>query len=135
MVMDEIVEVGLDFDAELRRSSTTARAEIGVGRSRGSRVRLRARASSSPSLSPHSMQAFAEHAGLAQQGVAPLMGGSRKRTRVLWRVSTMVLSTDTSNFRTMVQEFSGIPLAALCQSARTLTFRPPLPHPPPSAPS
>ncbi|CAL5064668.1 unnamed protein product [Urochloa decumbens] len=35
--------------------------------------------------------------------------GSRKRTRASRRAPTTVLTTDTSNFRAMVQEFTGIP--------------------------
>uniref|UniRef100_A0A0E0LV12 VQ domain-containing protein n=1 Tax=Oryza punctata TaxID=4537 RepID=A0A0E0LV12_ORYPU len=65
-------------------------------------------ASSSPSSStPHGVQVSAEQA--AQQGVAPPMKGSRKRTRASRRAPTTVLTTDTSNFRAMVQEFTGIP--------------------------
>ncbi|KAF0900306.1 hypothetical protein E2562_030473 [Oryza meyeriana var. granulata] len=66
-------------------------------------------ASSSPSSSPHGVQASAEQAEPAQQGVAPPVRGSRKRTRASRRAPTTVLTTDTSNFRAMVQEFTGIP--------------------------
>ncbi|KAG8056567.1 hypothetical protein GUJ93_ZPchr0002g26211 [Zizania palustris] len=44
----------------------------------------------------------------AAQG-APPPRGSRKRTRASRRAPTTVLTTDTSNFRAMVQEFTGIP--------------------------
>ncbi|OEL33232.1 hypothetical protein BAE44_0005748 [Dichanthelium oligosanthes] len=40
---------------------------------------------------------------------APPPRGSRKRTRASRRAPTTVLTTDTSNFRAMVQEFTGIP--------------------------
>ncbi|KAL5230458.1 hypothetical protein ABZP36_029234 [Zizania latifolia] len=64
--------------------------------------------SSSPS-SPHGVQACAEQAGPGQQAVALPPRGSRKRTRPSQRAPTTVLTTDTSNFRAMVQEFTGIP--------------------------
>uniref|UniRef100_A0A0E0AV84 VQ domain-containing protein n=1 Tax=Oryza glumipatula TaxID=40148 RepID=A0A0E0AV84_9ORYZ len=70
-------------------------------------------ASSSPpsSSSPHGVQVSAEQV-VAQQGQgvgAPPARGSRKRTRASRRAPTTVLTTDTSNFRAMVQEFTGIP--------------------------
>jgi hypothetical protein len=40
---------------------------------------------------------------------APAPRGSRKRTRASRRAPTTVLTTDISNFRAMVQEFTGIP--------------------------
>ncbi|XP_074591760.1 uncharacterized protein LOC141847603 [Curcuma longa] len=42
---------------------------------------------------------------------APAPRSSRKRSRATRRAPTMVLTTDTSNFRAMVQEFTGIPAA------------------------
>ncbi|KAL5206894.1 hypothetical protein ABZP36_035103 [Zizania latifolia] len=48
----------------------------------------------------------------AEQGAAAGTAaprGSRKRTRASRRAPTTVLNTDTSNFRAMVQEFTGIP--------------------------
>jgi hypothetical protein len=44
--------------------------------------------------------------------------GSRKRTRASRRAPTTVLTTDTSNFRAMVQEFTGIPSLPFAASAR-----------------
>jgi hypothetical protein len=44
--------------------------------------------------------------------------GSRKRTRASRRAPTTVLTTDTSNFRAMVQEFTGIPSPPFAASAR-----------------
>ncbi|KAL5220914.1 hypothetical protein ABZP36_025627 [Zizania latifolia] len=64
----------------------------------------------SPSTSsPHGIQACAEQAAPGQQAVGPAPRGSRKRTRASRRAPTTVLTTDTSNFRAMVQEFTGIP--------------------------
>ncbi|KAJ6801788.1 putative basic proline-rich protein-like [Iris pallida] len=56
---------------------------------------------------------------------------SRKRSRASRRAPTTVLTTDTSNFRAMVQEFTGIPSPPFASSA-SLHF--PRPHlgPPPS---
>ncbi|GJM98953.1 hypothetical protein PR202_ga16006 [Eleusine coracana subsp. coracana] len=52
-------------------------------------------------------QQQAETTSAAQQPAPPR--GSRKRTRASRRAPTTVLTTDTSNFRAMVQEFTGIP--------------------------
>ncbi|KAG8047307.1 hypothetical protein GUJ93_ZPchr0008g11388 [Zizania palustris] len=61
----------------------------------------------SPSTSsPHGIQ---EQAAPGQQAVGPAPRGSRKRTRASRRAPTTVLTTDTCNFRAMVQEFTGIP--------------------------
>uniref|UniRef100_A0A0E0ERK0 VQ domain-containing protein n=1 Tax=Oryza meridionalis TaxID=40149 RepID=A0A0E0ERK0_9ORYZ len=49
-----------------------------------------------------------EGAGAGAVAAAPARG-SRKRTRASRRAPTTVLTTDTSNFRAMVQEFTGIP--------------------------
>ncbi|KAE8671525.1 Succinate dehydrogenase 2-3 [Hibiscus syriacus] len=38
-----------------------------------------------------------------------MVRNSKKRSRASWRAPTTVLTTDTSNFRAMVQEFTGIP--------------------------
>ncbi|XP_042407986.1 mucin-2-like [Zingiber officinale] len=43
--------------------------------------------------------------------LAPAPRSSRKRSRATRRAPTTVLTTDTSNFRAMVQEFTGIPAA------------------------
>jgi hypothetical protein len=45
----------------------------------------------------------------AQVAPAATPRGSRKRTRASRRAPTTVLTTDTSNFRAMVQEFTGVP--------------------------
>ncbi|KAF8688729.1 hypothetical protein HU200_042206 [Digitaria exilis] len=54
-----------------------------------------------------------EAAGMGAAAAAPAQPppprGSRKRTRASRRAPTTVLTTDTSNFRAMVQEFTGIP--------------------------
>ncbi|ONM21632.1 VQ motif-containing protein [Zea mays] len=47
--------------------------------------------------------------GAAMGALAQPPRGSRKRTRASRRAPTTVLTTDTSNFRAMVQEFTGIP--------------------------
>ncbi|WVZ64771.1 hypothetical protein U9M48_014245 [Paspalum notatum var. saurae] len=51
----------------------------------------------------------APQAGQGAAASAPAPRGSRKRTRASRRAPTTVLTTDTSNFRAMVQEFTGIP--------------------------
>uniref|UniRef100_A0A0A9B7R7 VQ domain-containing protein n=1 Tax=Arundo donax TaxID=35708 RepID=A0A0A9B7R7_ARUDO len=70
-------------------------------------------ASPSPqSSSCHGVAASADQAtgaAAAQPAVAAPPRGSRKRTRASRRAPTTVLTTDTSNFRAMVQEFTGIP--------------------------
>ncbi|PAN12149.1 hypothetical protein PAHAL_2G246300 [Panicum hallii] len=48
-------------------------------------------------------------AGVGAPAPAQPPRGSRKRTRASRRAPTTVLTTDTSNFRAMVQEFTGIP--------------------------
>ncbi|TKW32886.1 hypothetical protein SEVIR_2G196600v4 [Setaria viridis] len=48
-------------------------------------------------------------AGMGAPAPAQPPRGSRKRTRASRRAPTTVLTTDTSNFRAMVQEFTGIP--------------------------
>ncbi|KAJ1289469.1 hypothetical protein BS78_02G166600 [Paspalum vaginatum] len=62
---------------------------------------------------PADTAAVAGAAPQAGQGAAapaqPPPRGSRKRTRASRRAPTTVLTTDTSNFRAMVQEFTGIP--------------------------
>ncbi|KQJ98225.1 nuclear envelope pore membrane protein POM 121 [Brachypodium distachyon] len=45
----------------------------------------------------------------ASSAAAAAARGSRKRTRASRRAPTTVLTTDTSNFRAMVQEFTGVP--------------------------
>ncbi|XP_052167032.1 uncharacterized protein LOC127783916 [Oryza glaberrima] len=50
-----------------------------------------------------------EGAGAGAAVAAAPARGSRKRTRASRRAPTTVLTTDTSNFRAMVQEFTGIP--------------------------
>lgn len=49
--------------------------------------------------------------------------GSRKRTRASRRAPTTVLTTDTSNFRAMVQEFTGIPSPPFAPSPLTRSAR------------
>lgn len=49
--------------------------------------------------------------------------GSRKRTRASRRAPTTVLTTDTSNFRAMVQEFTGIPSPPFAPSPLTRSTR------------
>ncbi|KAG2583774.1 translation initiation factor IF-2-like [Panicum virgatum] len=53
----------------------------------------------------------ADHAAAATAAAQPAQQarGSRKRARASRRAPTTVLTTDTSNFRAMVQEFTGIP--------------------------
>ncbi|CAL5088614.1 unnamed protein product [Urochloa decumbens] len=61
---------------------------------------------------PRPQGADTASAAVAAQGQgagAPAPRGSRKRTRASRRAPTTVLTTDTSNFRAMVQEFTGIP--------------------------
>uniref|UniRef100_A0A0A9FMD1 VQ domain-containing protein n=1 Tax=Arundo donax TaxID=35708 RepID=A0A0A9FMD1_ARUDO len=48
--------------------------------------------------------------------------GSRKRTRASRRAPTTVLTTDTSNFRAMVQEFTGIPSPPFAGAAARSRF-------------
>ncbi|RLN03326.1 verprolin-like [Panicum miliaceum] len=61
-----------------------------------------------------------DHAGAATaaQLAAPARG-SRKRARASRRAPTTVLTTDTSNFRAMVQEFTGIPAPPFASAARS----------------
>ncbi|XP_062190981.1 uncharacterized protein LOC133894826 [Phragmites australis] len=66
-------------------------------------------ASPPQSSSCHGVAASADQAAAAKPAVAPPLRGSRKRTRASRRAPTTVLTTDTSNFRAMVQEFTGIP--------------------------
>ncbi|KAL6900804.1 hypothetical protein ACP4OV_005480 [Aristida adscensionis] len=71
-----------------------------------------AAAGASPTLSPspacHGVAASPDQAS-APAGTAPPPRGPRKRTRASRRAPTTVLTTDTSNFRAMVQEFTGVP--------------------------
>ncbi|KAL6655914.1 hypothetical protein ACP70R_006740 [Stipagrostis hirtigluma subsp. patula] len=72
-------------------------------------------AGASSSSSPRVAQADAgarqadTSAAAAAPGAPAPPRGSRKRTRASRRAPTTVLTTDTSNFRAMVQEFTGIP--------------------------
>ncbi|KAG2699133.1 hypothetical protein I3760_07G178300 [Carya illinoinensis] len=60
--------------------------------------------------SPSSMQIRPVHDNGARATAQPnVVRNSKKRTRATRRAPTTVLSTDTSNFRAMVQEFTGIP--------------------------
>ncbi|KAG2634743.1 serine/arginine repetitive matrix protein 2-like [Panicum virgatum] len=54
-------------------------------------------------------QGQGQRAGVGAPAPAQPPRGSRKRTRASRRAPTTVLTTDTSNFRAMVQEFTGIP--------------------------
>ncbi|KAM0906074.1 hypothetical protein ACQ4PT_017029 [Festuca glaucescens] len=64
---------------------------------------------SASSSSSHGLPASADTAAPAHQPTLPTPPrGSRKRTRASRRAPTTVLATDTSNFRAMVQEFTGI---------------------------
>ncbi|CAD6219550.1 unnamed protein product [Miscanthus lutarioriparius] len=76
--------------------------------------------SSSPRVAQPDSGAGGRQQQAADTTVAAAMGGapgpaaqpprgSRKRTRASRRAPTTVLTTDTSNFRAMVQEFTGIP--------------------------
>ncbi|XP_062194573.1 nuclear pore complex protein NUP62-like [Phragmites australis] len=56
-----------------------------------------------------SQQVDTSATGQGAATAAPPPRGSRKRTRASRRAPTTVLTTDTSNFRAMVQEFTGIP--------------------------
>ncbi|KAG6524473.1 putative protein TPRXL [Zingiber officinale] len=73
--------------------------------------------SSSSSPAPHlpsasgSQPSTAEVEAQADPPAAPPPRNSRKRSRASRRAPTTVLTTDTSNFRAMVQEFTGIPAA------------------------
>ncbi|PWZ27398.1 hypothetical protein Zm00014a_040544 [Zea mays] len=78
---------------------------------------------SPPSLSGHgSMTAYQADAAPVKLAAAAPPRGSRKRARASRRAPTTVLTTDTSNFRAMVQEFTGIPAPpfAGAASARSL---------------
>ncbi|TKW10206.1 hypothetical protein SEVIR_6G146800v4 [Setaria viridis] len=66
----------------------------------------------------------ADHAASAapeaqQSAPAAPARGSRKRARASRRAPTTVLTTDTSNFRAMVQEFTGIPAPPFAGGAAT----------------
>ncbi|XP_066352612.1 uncharacterized protein [Miscanthus floridulus] len=84
---------------------------------------------SPPSLSGHgaptAVSAAADQADAApaQAAAAAPPRGSRKRARASRRVPTTVLTTDTSNFRAMVQEFTGIPAPPFAGAATTARSR------------
>ncbi|KAB1204076.1 hypothetical protein CJ030_MR8G000762 [Morella rubra] len=60
--------------------------------------------------SPSSLQVRPVHSNGARATAQPnVVRNSKKRTRATRRAPTTVLTTDTSNFRAMVQEFTGIP--------------------------
>ncbi|XP_026658279.2 putative protein TPRXL [Phoenix dactylifera] len=67
--------------------------------------------SGNTSLNPSSVQLQTQP---AQPAAAPR--GSKKRSRASRRAPTTVLTTDTSNFRAMVQEFTGFPAAPFISS-------------------
>lgn len=67
-----------------------------------------------PSSSSTRMMSVHENGGRASSASLPsdqtnVVRSSKKRTRASRRAPTTVLTTDTSNFRAMVQEFTGIP--------------------------
>ncbi|RWW42429.1 hypothetical protein BHE74_00052024 [Ensete ventricosum] len=71
---------------------------------------LGARPVASSLLSSSSVQPQLEQPiGAAAAAAAPPSRSSKKRSRASRRAPTTVLTTDTSNFRAMVQEFTGIP--------------------------
>ncbi|XP_020113763.1 mucin-5AC-like [Ananas comosus] len=85
---------------------------------------------SRPFLSSSHGPAAPASAAAASGASAPAGPGqqrsSRKRTRASRRAPTTVLTTDTTNFRAMVQEFTGIPsppFAAAAAAATTLQYR------------
>ncbi|XP_062199195.1 nuclear pore complex protein NUP62-like [Phragmites australis] len=65
-------------------------------------------AGSDPGARPQADTSATAQGAAAAHAPAPPRG-SRKRTRASRRAPTTVLTTDTSNFRAMVQEFTGIP--------------------------
>ncbi|XP_062195108.1 uncharacterized protein LOC133898434 [Phragmites australis] len=82
-----------------------------------------ARASPSPP-SCHGVAASASQtaAPAALHAVAAPPRRSRKRTRASRRAPTTVLTTDTSNFRAMVQEFTGTPSAPFAGASARSRF-------------
>ena len=75
----------------------------------------------SPSTSSSSTHVLA---GTGSQFPGPSTSGrtSKKRTRASRRAPTTVLTTDTSNFRAMVQEFTGIPAPPFSSGGYTTSF-------------
>ncbi|KAK9134294.1 hypothetical protein Syun_013624 [Stephania yunnanensis] len=72
-----------------------------------------------------STSSYPPHQSLQDPGPNPATGSTRnpkKRSRASRRAPTTVLTTDTSNFRAMVQEFTGIPAPPFSSSASPLQF-------------
>ncbi|GJN34146.1 hypothetical protein PR202_gb22789 [Eleusine coracana subsp. coracana] len=86
-----------------------------AGASSSSSPRVAGSADQGGARQQRQQQSETTSAATAHQGSAPPPQqpapprGSRKRTRASRRAPTTVLTTDTSNFRAMVQEFTGIP--------------------------
>ncbi|XP_040383617.1 endochitinase A-like [Oryza brachyantha] len=90
-------------------SWSAAQFAAGVPSSSSPRVPQGADAGAGAGVQRQGDPSSAEGAGAAVAAVAAPARGSRKRTRASRRAPTTVLTTDTSNFRAMVQEFTGIP--------------------------
>ncbi|KAJ6843413.1 putative basic proline-rich protein-like [Iris pallida] len=87
-----------------------------------------------PTNSPNYPPPAPTAAKLSTTAPGPTGRPSKKRSRASRRAPTTVLTTDTSNFRAMVQEFTGIPAPpfASSSSASPLHFPRSLVNPPPS---
>ncbi|KAK9069593.1 hypothetical protein SSX86_011497 [Deinandra increscens subsp. villosa] len=60
--------------------------------------------------------------GIEKLGTAAAARNPKKRTRASRRAPTTVLTTDTTNFRQMVQEFTGIPNTPFSASSSSSNF-------------
>ncbi|KAI3460023.1 hypothetical protein Pfo_016686 [Paulownia fortunei] len=67
-------------------------------------------------------EAYASRASLGSDHLAGVIKNPKKRTRASNQAPTTVLKTDATNFRQMVQEFTGIPAAPFSDSRRLDLF-------------
>ncbi|XP_075518811.1 uncharacterized protein LOC142552835 [Primulina tabacum] len=72
---------------------------------------LRSEANSTDTLRNQSLQASSQANAARPSSLPEVTKNPKKRTRASRRAPTTVLTTDTTNFRQMVQEFTGIPTA------------------------
>lgn len=101
------------FDAFPRPPAQPVCASLDGWLDRGAGGPIATSSAAAAIVSPYARPASAVDAGGGGGGG----GNSKKRSRASRRAPTTVLTTDTSNFRAMVQEFTGIPAPPFSSSS------------------
>ncbi|KAF0913187.1 hypothetical protein E2562_020353 [Oryza meyeriana var. granulata] len=105
----ELGSVGTSLTQQQQQGVPWSAAQFAAGVPSSSSPRVPQGADTGMGAGAHQQGDPSSAATEAAAAVAAPSRGSRKRTRASRRAPTTVLTTDTSNFRAMVQEFTGIP--------------------------